>query len=202
MIRINLLPPEITEKRRWEERWVYVYLGAAAVFIALAIFWFVMFLQVTGKQSDVDIKVQQAQNLQTQANSFKVFEDRQQDLKARQTTANKALVGRLDSSRLFNDLALILPADAWLTSLHLDQKAFSIKGLAVDSQGDMTSMGFKPIAKLLVRMADLRQLENVWLNTSARAVVLDQPVMNFDVSADVSQPDTRTPAGAPAPPSP
>lgn len=201
MIRINLLPPEITEKRGWERRWVWVWFGGAAVAIALAIFWFVMFLQVSAKQADVAAKVQQAQSLQAQASAFKVFEDRQRDLKTRQATADRALSGRLDASLLFNDIAIIMPTDAWLVSLHVDQKAFDIKGDAVDSQGDQASMGFKPVAKLLVRMADLRQLENVWLNSASKAQFDAQPVMVFDVSADVSQPVTVTAGSAPAPPS-
>ena len=44
MIRINLLPPEITEKRKDEERWRYVALGAVVPDIVLATVWFGMFL--------------------------------------------------------------------------------------------------------------------------------------------------------------
>jgi hypothetical protein len=73
MIRINLLPPEITEKRRAEQRWKYVVFGAVALYAVLAVFWFVMYLNVTGRSADVAAKKQEAQSLNTQAESFKIF---------------------------------------------------------------------------------------------------------------------------------
>lgn len=200
MIRINLLPPEITDKRKAERRWYYVVLGAVGIYLVLAVFWFVMFLQVTAKSADVGAKMQEAQALQQQASSFKVFEDRQADLKARQATVDKALTGRREWSKLFTELALVLPADAWLEKLHVDEKAFQISGQSLAPTGDEQSSGFKPVAKLLVHMADLQDLENVWLGSSNKSQVLSQDTVTFDITADISQVATKT-AGAPAPPS-
>jgi Tfp pilus assembly protein PilN len=199
VIRINLLPPEITEKRKAEQRWVYVIFGAVAFYALLFIFFGVMWLQVSAAEADVAGKQQEAQSLQAQAGSFKVFEDRQADLVARKQVADKALAGRIAWSRLMRELALVLPADAWLTEVHADEKTFTMKGMAVDGRGDMTSMGFKPVAKLLVRMADLDQLQNVWLETSKRGEFLDKPVVEFSLGADVVTSSSTT-ARVSAPP--
>ncbi|HEY3317232.1 MAG TPA: hypothetical protein VGK50_02245 [Coriobacteriia bacterium] len=203
MIRINLLPPEITDKRKAEQRWKYLVFGAVAIYALLAVFWFVMFLRVTARTAEVSAAQQQAQALQTQANAFKIFEDRQTDLKARQVVAEKALAGRMEWSKLLNEIALVLPADAWLTTLHVDEAKFAAAGRSVDVVSDPTSSGFKPIAKLLVHMGDVQQLENVWLDNSIKGTFLDQDTVQFSVTADVAKPAAPASATAavPAPPS-
>lgn len=203
MIRINLLPPEITEKRKAEQRWKYVVAGALLLYIVLGVFWSVMALQVMAKSADVASRQQEAQALNTQANTFKVFEDRKAALDARQMVADKALAGRMEWSKLFSEVSLVLPVDAWLTKLHVDEKALSVEGTCIDAIGDTGSSGFKPLAKLLVHLADLRQIENVWLQSTNRQEYKEQPVVTFIVGADVTAPATATvnPASAPAPPS-
>lgn len=200
MIRINLLPPEITEKRKSEQYWKYIVLGAVVLYAILGVFGFVMFMKVTARTAEVNAAQQEAQALETQANSFKIFEDRQQDLATRQAIANKALAGRMEWSELLNEIALVLPSDAWLTTMHLDEQKFSIAGMSADAVSDPSSSGFKPIAKLLVHMGDIQELENVWLESSTKQTYLNQATVGFNVSADVSKQTTGT-ANAPAPPS-
>lgn len=202
MIRINLLPPEITEKRRAEKRWKYVVFGAVALYAVLAVFWFVMYLSVTQKAAEVAAKKQEAESVTRQAESFKIFEDRQKDLVARQGVVDKALTGRMQWSRLLNETALVLPSDAWLTNMQVDEKAFTISGQAVDAIGESGSSGFKPIAKLLVHMSDMQQLQNVWLNSSSKTDFKSQPTLTFSLSAEMIKAATATPTAgaAPAPP--
>ena len=66
------------------------------------------------------------------------------------------------------------------------------------------SSGFKPLAKLLVHMSDLEQLENVWLDSTSKSRVRgSSPSSRSRIGADVTKPATSTvtPASAPAPPS-
>lgn len=200
MIRINLLPPEITEKRKAEQRWVYVIFGAVGLYALLFIFFGVMWLQVSAAQADVAGKQQEAQSLQAQAGSFKVFEDRQADLVKRQQVADKALAGRVTWSKLLSEMALVLPPDSWLKEVHADEKTFSMQGYAAVDPADMTAMGFKPVAKMLVRMGDLEQLQNVWLESCQKSLYLGKPAATFSVQADIAAASTTTAtAAAPAP---
>ena len=88
----------------------------SALYVILASSGSCMFARRSRRVGRGRRKEQQAQACQTQADSFKVFEDRQADLEARQATADKALAGRMEWSKLLNELALVLPSDAWLTS--------------------------------------------------------------------------------------
>ena len=84
----------------------------------------------------------------------------------------------------------------------MDEKAYSIGGSAVDAVGESGSSGFKPIAKLLVHMADLQQIENVWLDSSSKSDFSDSRHSPSLVAAEMSQETsaTNTTASAPAPP--
>jgi Tfp pilus assembly protein PilN len=182
----------------------YVVFGALAFYAFLFIFFLIMYFQVTGAQAEVAAKQQEAQSLQAQAGSFKVFEDRQADLNKRQGVATKALGGRIAWSRLFTEVALVLPADSWLQTMRGDEKTLVITGLAIDDEGDQSSMGYKPVAKMLVRVSDLEQLQNVWLDASKHTVFLGKPVLDFTVGAEMALPKSEnasSTSASPAPPS-
>ncbi len=198
MIRINLLPPGITQKRKDERRWVYIVFGGLGVLLIVGAFWGILQLQVISKRGEVDAKVQEAQNLQQQAESFKVFEDRQTDLQARQALANQALANRVSWSRLFSEISLVLPDDVWLDTMNVHETAFIIDGKAIDnSEGG----GYKAIAKLLVRVADLEQLQNVWLNSSDKTVFRGKSAIHFIIGTDLVPQNSSSSAAVPAPPS-
>ena len=64
----------------------------------------------------------------------------------------------------------MLPSDAWLTQAARQRghRAHD-EGRALDEARTFPTVDFKPVAKLLVRMADLEQLQNVWLTSSEKA---------------------------------
>jgi Tfp pilus assembly protein PilN len=179
VIRINLLPPEILEKRKAESRRLLLVAVLLVVLAILALAWGFLFLQEQIKASEVASKQQDAANLQAQAAQFKVFEDRNADLRQRKAIAAKALAGRVNWSRLMSEMALVLPSDLWLDRFNGSQAkaAGSPTGAALGAVLDLggwslyttkagPDIGFKPIAKLLVRLNDLDQLKNVWLQTA------------------------------------
>lgn len=200
MIRINLLPPEITEKRKAERLWVYLVFGAVAVGVVLFIFFGVMWLRVNSRSAEVAEMQQESQSLQTQAGAFKVFEDRIADLTARKRTASSALASRVAWPRLVTEVSLVLPTDVWLDSLVLDEQRVTFEGRAIDSQAGGVSNGYKSVAKLLVRLQELDQLQNVWLNASDKGEMLQTPVMHWVIDSSVVKPSAGTTASVPAPP--
>ncbi len=186
MIRVNLLPPDVLEKRKLERWWVYAVFVALAFYAVLAVIAGALVYVRIGKASDLSAKQQEAASLQTQAAQFKVFEDRQATFAARKAVVQKALAGRVGWPSILTDLSLVLPSDAWLDTLTLDEKAVSVTGKAVDSVNEPAAAGFKTIAKLLVRLGDLRAFDNVWLTQSQKEDYKGNPVINFQITADMS----------------
>jgi Tfp pilus assembly protein PilN len=184
--RINLLPPEILEKRKAESRlYVFIALGMVVLFIIGVAFAALSFGQNSASQELVQVK-QETQNLKSQAEQFRIFEEKQAELSGRKQLVDQALAGRDDWARLLSEVGLILPSDTWLENLDADQTTgLTLSGRALDGL-DAPDNGHKSIAKMLVRLADLGQLKNVWLTGSTKEIYLDQPSLKFDLTADVT----------------
>ena len=223
-IHINLLPPEILEKRKAESRRL-VFLAVGLTIIALfGLMWAFLALFVGIKTGEVASAQQQAASLRAQAASFKVFEDRAADLAAREAVAGRALDGRISWSRLMGDLSLVLPPDVWLNSLDGVQRmdnagaaapaagstsghaapaaTLTLAGFSLDEPVDKANGGFKSIAQLLVRLNDLDQLSNVWLTDAERkpTAYRGQDVITFASTSEVAVPaGSSTPTASAVP---
>lgn len=201
MMRVNLLPPEITEKRKGEKRLVYVVIAFIAVAIVLAGVWGFAVVRADGKQKDLDEQKQTLATTKQASEALKVFEDQQTELDRRRGLAVVALDMRRNWSKLLDEISLVLPADIWLTSMTAGEaENLQMTGYAVDAD-DTPDYGHKSIAKVLVRLADLEQLYDVWLSTSVSTNVVDQPAIQFTVTAGVVTPASSA-AAAPTQPTP
>ncbi|MDP2233671.1 MAG: hypothetical protein Q8K89_08550 [Actinomycetota bacterium] len=206
MIRINLLPPEITEKRKFEQRLVWVFAAALLVFVVLVLVWSFLAYQVSQKNSVLQSNLDAANQVRSQAETFKVFELKESELEARKRTAAMALSQRVEWGRLVNELSLVLPSDAWLTFLDGSEvDGLSMLGQVLDSPDDVPDAGHKAVAKTLVRLSSLDLLYNVWLENSLKTVntAADAPIIEFEMSAQVVRPEpvaSTAPSTVPAPP--
>jgi hypothetical protein len=117
MIRINLLPPEIVQKRKDEKRWRWVAFGGVVAFVIVGLVFAVLQLQVAGKQYEVSSVRQQAEALKQKADKFKIFQDKKTDLETRKQIAAGALAGRTDWSKVLSEICLVLPSDIYLTRI-------------------------------------------------------------------------------------
>jgi len=200
-MRINLLPPEILEKRRAESRIVYLGVVAAVVLVVLAVVWVFAYQRVGTAQSDLDAKQQQVQMTQAKADTLAIFEQKEQDLQARQAIAQQALAGRQNWAKLLDEISLVLPTDVWLSTMTFDQTAgLNIGGYAIDDTTDSPDVGQKTIAKTLVRLADLDGVYNVWLADSLKTDFEGNKAIQFSLTAglqpEASQAASETPTAA------
>ncbi|MDI6900212.1 MAG: hypothetical protein QMC79_00785 [Anaerosomatales bacterium] len=196
-MRINLLPPEILEKRRAEKRIVYVALVAVVLFVVLAGVWVLGYLRVESRRDTLDTKEQEIQATQAQAQQLAIFEQKESELQARKAVAEEALAARRNWAKLFDEVSLVLPNDIWIGVANFGEDAgLKLDGYAVDSDEDSPDLGHKAIAKMLVRLADLDQLYDVWLTNSVKTLYEQQGVIQFSATSKVA----TTTAGVSAPP--
>lgn len=194
MMRVNLLPPDILERRKAEKRVGWVVLAAIGVAVVLAIVWAVGYFQLQGKRDELASVQQQTQLATAQANQLAIFEQRATELETRRATAAQALAGRVNWARLFDELSLVLPSDVWLKNMMAEEgNGLQLQGFAVDAPNDTPDAGHKTMAKTLVRLADLQQLSDVWLTSSKRTDYKDQPAIEFSVKASISASESVTP---------
>jgi Tfp pilus assembly protein PilN len=204
VIRINLIPPEILQNRKDERRWKWLALSGGVVAAVLVMFWAFMALQVTASTAEVDSISQEVTGLETQAAQFQVFQRVESDLKVRKDAAIGAKEGAVDWARMLYELGLVLPKDIYLTSFTGADGGLgaasnvSFAGQAVDKLNDSPDNGYKSVAKMLVRLADLDQLDSVWLsNTSiAAATGGTAPMIGWTASARITSSATATPSAS------
>ncbi len=202
MVRINLLPQEIIEKRRFERDIRYVAFAGVIVLVVLFAVYGLLAIQVGQRNAELQDRQQTEANLRAQAEAFRIFEEKESELEARLQLADEALAGRVEWGRLANEVSLIMPADVWLVTLTCDEdQGLSMFARAIDNESDVPDVGHKAVAKTLVRFADLDQLSSVWLNSSIKTEYEEQPVIDFNVTTAVERPglDEDT-DGVPAPP--
>ena len=200
MIRINLIPPEILQNRKDESRWKWVWLGGGILALVLAIFWGFIYLQVLTATADVASVQQDASNLQSQTSRFQIFQAKEADLKVRQGAVAAAVKGRIDWTRLLNELGLVIPTDAYLTAFTgtdaggTGDNVVTMAGQAVDEPDDTPDNGYKSVAKMLVRLTDLQQLDSVWLSSMSLGASTDTQagMITWAVNARVTPPTTSS----------
>jgi Tfp pilus assembly protein PilN len=200
VIRINLIPPEILQNRMDEQRWKWVWLGGGVLVLAIAVFWGVMMLQVTSASIDVASVQQEASNLQSQTSRFAIFQQKESDLAARKAAVTAVVKNRIDWARMLNELGLVLPKDVYLTTFTgtdggstagASGSSVTLAGQALDSPNDAPDNGYKSVAKMLVRLSEMQQLDSVWLtNTSiASGDTGTAPMITWAVTARVTPGD-------------
>ncbi len=205
MIRINLLPHELVEKRRFEHRIVYVVAAGLAVFLLLGVVFGFLQWQVSGKNEVLQQNSENASQLLKQAQAYEVFQNKEDMLQQRLDTAAVALDGRIDWGRISNELSLVMPSDVWLVYLKgSEEEGVQLEGWALDAAVDVPDVGHKAVAKTLVRLADLELLDSVWLTFSGKDLVsgVDKDAIRFTIETGVVRPTATTTATAsvPAPP--
>lgn len=196
MIRVNLLPPEILEKRKAERRLAYMVAALVLVSIVLAGVWVFAFTRANAKQRELEAKQQELQQVKAQAAALEIFELQQAELARRRSVAQTALDARQNWAKLFDEISLVLPADMWLSALAASgESKLQLDGYSVDAT-DTPDYGHKTVAKLLVRLAELEELSDVWLSNSAKTEVEAQPALQFTVTAAVVKPASTATAAA------
>lgn len=190
-MRVNLLPPEIRERRQAEERIGWVAFGAIVLALVLAGVWAYATIQVRSRTDELAAIQQQVESTRAAADQLAIFEERESELQARRAVVEQALSGRVAWARLFDELSLVMPSDIWLQTLAADETdGMQVAGYAVDAPADSPDVGHASIAKLLVRLADLEQLYDVWLTSSEKTDLEEQPAIQFTVTARIkAEPD-------------
>jgi Tfp pilus assembly protein PilN len=189
MMRINLLPPEILERRKAEQRIGWVLLAAAGIAVILVGVWGYGYFTLDSKKSELASIQQQVQTTNAQATQLAIFEQRAAELEARRATVAQALSTKRDWARMMDELSLVLPSDIWLQTLTANQDGgIAMAGYALDTPNDDPDAGHKSIAKALVRIADLDELYDVWLTSSVKTVYEEQQAIQFTITAKVGTP--------------
>lgn len=211
MVRINLLPAEIIERRRWERWYPYLFVAAGILLAVVVVTWLGMQLFVQSRNTQLQQTEQTVANLQRDAAKLAIFQEQQAALKARQETVSSALGGRVDMGRVLEEISLVLPDNVFFTEMVLNQDTGAVfVGATSDVEEPEIGEGYKSIAATLVRLNSLEALRDLWLTVAESDQFQDfqeegqggqAKIVSFEMTAKISGPPTQTVQPAvPAPP--
>jgi len=198
-LRINLLPPEVIEARRWDKWYRYVFIGFVALLVLILLVAMWLWLMVQTKTEDLQGLKEQSQQYSAQAQAISVFEEQQQELETRRALTEEALAGRVNLGRIADDISLVMPEEAWLEALSVGESAgLVVSGFTPLSTSQSVDVGYKSVAKIMVRLSALPELSEVWIDAATTteytawqvepeetAPTGSKPVVKFALSGDV-----------------
>lgn len=168
-ININLLPAEIIEKRKAEKVISAMIIGAASIFGVVVLVFFYAF-RLVGIEADTlyDLKVENAR-YETEIAKIADFESNQIFVEERLALVNGIASKKYSYSKWLNNVSLLIPNEVWLDSIKIAKDGnVNFSGTAIAGV-DSRQLGQKTVAKWLVRLSELDDMTNVWLESSSKS---------------------------------
>jgi Tfp pilus assembly protein PilN len=200
MVRINLLPPEILERRRWDKFYPVVFLVGVVAFAAIGAVAFGLFWYTNSERATLQEYKSQAASLQAQAAQFAVFEQKESQLASKASLSYAAVSGRVNWAALCRDISMILPDEIWLTSIQGNEDTgLTLAGYTPNATPSSSAESYKSIAKMLVLLNSLPQLNDLWLTNATVAEYSTggadtAQTLQFQATANVAKPSVAATA--------
>jgi Tfp pilus assembly protein PilN len=212
VVRINLLPAEILERRKYERFYPYIFVAGAIALAFVLVTWLGLQFLVGQRVEQLQQTDEAINQLNAQAAALSIFEEQQQSLVGRQEVASKALASRCDMGKMLEEMSLVLPDSLWIEEITCNEAdGLVIKGYSPDALEVEIDESYKSIAAGLVRLNSLPDLYDVWLKSaSSKSDFRDfqgdesdgtSKVVQFEATAKIKKPVSGAQQSAvPAPP--
>lgn len=188
MIRINLIPPEISQRKKAKKRAVYllgVFLGSIVIVLLVYLItsWYVF------QANSSLIKIQESnQKVQNIVSGFKSYEDIQNEVTKRENIVNEISKNQILWSHVLNEFSMLAPVDVWLSYLEASsQEGMLVKGYTFQHPST---------ANLMIKLSEIKQGEKVNLQYSQKTILENQNVVEFNLSVKFPTAASNQPAPA------
>lgn len=133
---------------------------------------------------------------------LQVYKRKQEQLEKQKDLIENLQEMQIDWPELFNDVAMLLPNEVWLTDIKAEIPAADVimKAGAAPSQTETNSIlltgyslnGQNGVAKTLTRLADVPSIRNVMLNYSQESNYGQRRMTQFEIKAEIILPKALT----------
>jgi Tfp pilus assembly protein PilN len=165
-VTINLLPKEISDRRKGEK---FILLGVAALMVVVAGLVSVYMYndwRIGNAQADLAKLKNETAKMQASIQSLQVYEQKMADINSKKAIIEKAVVGKIEWSKELEELMIITPNEVSLSGLRGDSTGLTFSGIASNASDGTSKLGHKPVAKWLLRLSNMNGKPDVWLNSS------------------------------------
>ncbi len=206
MIKVNLLPPEIVERRKYERFFPIVFIIVGVLVGLVILTWAGMQFLVASQEDTLAQTQQDTAALDKRAQSLSIFEAREKEVAAKKEAATAALAGRIDMGALAEEVTYVMPDTLWTSRfLASETDGFAVDGYSPTPFGTDVDEGYKAIASFLVRLSSLPAMYDVWLDSAETATFSEfqssvetsggVDVLTYSVTSKLSVPPTATAGG-------
>ena len=176
--RITLVPREVAVVREQRRQAMLAGAGVAVLATVLVGAWGARGGQLADERATADKTESEAQALQKEEASLADTVSLDTELAGRRAQVTSVLAGDVAWTKLFNEVATVLPSDVWLTSFTGQSGGavqFSAKGF------DQTST-----ARWLQRITEIKSLSGLWVPTSTKSAEGTVSSVTFSSDADLT----------------
>lgn len=191
--RVNLLPPEIAERRAFRQ--VQAGLGGAVAAAVVALGFLVVAAGSGVTKANEDLASAQTQNasLRKQTAQYANVNAIYAAAAAAEAQLSTAMGDEVRFSQMLNDFSLAIPSTVWVTSLSLSTGAVSAPTAtpaATPEIGTLTvaGMGFShnDVAVWLEAIAGLKAFSDPYFGASSESLIAGRTVVSFSSTAGIN----------------
>ncbi|MBW8826743.1 MAG: pilus assembly protein PilM [Acidobacteria bacterium] len=163
--RVNLVPPEVAERRAHRRQLVAAVAIVVALVVSLAGLSVERRRQVGNARAEAATVERQVRSLETQVATLDAVADEQADLARRQGLLQASLAGDVAWTRFVRQLSGWLPPDVWLSSFSAARgSGITLGTVTITAKGaDQASP-----ARFLRNMAGFGSVSGAWISSSTR----------------------------------
>ncbi len=185
--RLDLLPPELAERRRTRRQLLLTGAAIALLVALLGFLWVQRRAEVDDRVARAEAEEAITESLRAELTTFAAIQALEADVDARRAMVRTALTDDVTWTKIIQEVATVMPDDTWLASLNATAPQAGTPGaIAVAGNGfDHTSS-----ARWLIRLDPLPSVDRVWLQASTRTeddLGLGLGETNFSSSVELSQ---------------
>lgn len=149
--RINLLPQEISAKRRAAKRNFYLISGLIVFMVFMTFTYFVLLVQVKLAQTDLSGVKSQREQLKSTIAHYKIYEDRQDEYRQRDAKYQVAKKGAIKWSNILSKMTMLLPSQTYMTALLADETGVNAEIMSTDYIG---------VAATIIQFNNIQEFSN------------------------------------------
>lgn len=185
--RVNLMPREVSERRRQRRLVLNAIAAGGAVLLLLVMLFAVWTFRVGAARHDLDTQKAANAQLQRQIDELAQFDQLQQQVKEKTDLVAGLTRTEIRWSVILADISLVIPSDAWLTSFTgTVNPGTTTTGPVGSVLVNGVTFSHLDVATWLTQLAGVKEFLDPYLSLSQKAAIGMTPVVNFTSTVGLS----------------
>lgn len=198
MTRIDLIPPELVEKKQAQRIILLMAAGFGVILFILAFIYGLSFIRIVTVKAEIDFLQKERARVEAAASKLKPYEARKNELASRQKLISEITADEVFWATILNGISMVTPNDVWLKDFKADispllqaktQATTTTGGGAQPASQPINITGFtfshSGVARWLVRLNEINEFSDVWLVYSEEKLVDGKKVIEFQTTVNL-----------------